>query len=82
MVIASGLNYVGIKGQNVYKDNENNNIIFKKTTIIYPVGGCNDHIIITLAVADRMTYITDMNRSLMAMMVTMMVKLMVTLSYC
>ena len=56
-VIASGLNYIGMKEQNFYKDTERYNIIFKKQTFIYPVGGRkgDDHIIITLSVADRMT---------------------------
>ena len=51
-----------MKGQNVHKDNESKNIIFKKTTIVYPDGGLKgvDHIIITLTVADRTTYITNM----------------------
>ena len=56
-MIAPDLNYIGMKGQNVYKDNEMNNIIFKKPTCIYNVGGRkgDDHIIITLSVANRMT---------------------------
>ena len=55
-MIAPGLNYIGMKGQNVYKNNERANIIIKKPAFIYPVGGCKGdvHIIITLLVADRM----------------------------
>ena len=93
-MIGPGLNYIGMKGHYVYKDKERNSIIFMKTTIIYPTGGRkgDDHIIITLTVADRMIYITEITtsdtwqkcdpRTLMAMMVTMMVILMVPLSYC
>ena len=89
-MIAPGLSYIGMKGQNVIKDNDN----AKNSTIIYPVGGRkgDDHISITLMVAERMTYVTDMitmdtwpkcdHRSLMAMMGTMMVILIVTLRYC
>ena len=92
-MIALGLNYIGMKEQNVYNDIERNNIIFKKSTFIYPVGGrkCDGHIIITLTVADRMTYITDETTmdtwtkcdhiSLIAMIVTMIVILMETLRY-
>ena len=56
-MIAPGHNYIGMKGHNVYKDDESNNILLKKPTFIYPVGGRkgDDHIIINLSVADRMT---------------------------
>ena len=56
-MIAPGLNYIGMKGQNVYKDNERNNIISKKPTFVYPAGGRTGdvHIFITQSVADRMT---------------------------
>ena len=57
MTLGVCLNYIGMKGDNVYKDNERNSIIFNTPTFIHPFGGCkgDDHIIITLSVADRMT---------------------------
>ena len=44
-----------MKGQ-FYKDSERNNIIFKKPIFSYPVGSRkgDDHIIMTLTVANRM----------------------------
>ena len=48
-MIAPGLNVIGMKGQNNYKENEIKTIAFKKPTLIHPVGGrkCDDRIIIT-----------------------------------
>ena len=38
-MIAPGLHYIGMKGKYGYKDNEKNNMIFKKPTFNYPIGG-------------------------------------------
>ena len=37
-VIAPGLSYLGMKGQNIKKDKERDNTTFKNPTFIYPVG--------------------------------------------